>query len=427
MCQTIFEIPSRLFGLPLFGFGLLLAAWSLGGVALAIVMARRQGWSSDTLSQLFMYALCGAALCFLPPRMHLIIDGGLPVRGYGVMLLVAVSGAVLVSIRRARQMGQDPEMILSCATWLFIGGIAGARLFYVIQKWKLFQRPTWGETIEAALNIAQGGLVVYGSLLAGGLALYLFSRKHRLPWLAMCDLVAPGLVLGMALGRVGCFMNGCCYGGPSDLPWAVQFPWNTPPFADQVKSGKIPVHGISLGSDLEGPPVVLAVEPDSSAALSGLKVGDKLEAVNGMKVASVEEAQVMLLSIDRPGALVSLRVAGNSRPLEWPITGALPRSQAVHPAQLYSTIDALLLCALLLAYSPFRRRDGELLALIMTVHPISRFLLEIIRVDEGDVLWTGMSISQNISLGIFAAGCLLWIYLLSRPASLAWGPHPAVA
>ena len=94
----------------------------------------------------------------------------------------------------------------------------------------------------------------------------------------------------------------------------------------------------------------------------------------------------------------------------------------------FRLIDALLLCGLLLAYEPYKRRDGELTALLLTLHPISRFLLEIIRIDESAVFGTGMSISQNISIGIFLIGVGLWVYLFtSRPPGIAWQPRLAVA
>jgi len=87
-----------------------------------------------------------------------------------------------------------------------------------------------------------------------------------------------------------------------------------------------------------------------------------------------------------------------------------------------------LLCSLLLLYEPFKRQDGELTALVLTIHPVSRFLLEIIRVDESPVFGTGMSISQNISIGIFAVGLGLWLYLFwHRPKQIAWQPPLAPA
>jgi phosphatidylglycerol:prolipoprotein diacylglycerol transferase len=92
------------------------------------------------------------------------------------------------------------------------------------------------------------------------------------------------------------------------------------------------------------------------------------------------------------------------------------RSLPVHPTQLYSAIHAGLLAWFLWSWYPFRRRDGEVFALLITIYPISRFLLEIIRIDESAVFGTGLSISQNISLALLASAVGLWIYLLRKPA-----------
>jgi phosphatidylglycerol:prolipoprotein diacylglycerol transferase len=100
---------------------------------------------------------------------------------------------------------------------------------------------------------------------------------------------------------------------------------------------------------------------------------------------------------------------------------AMPdRSQPVHPTQLYSAIEAGLLAWLLWASYPFRRRDGEALALLLTIHPINRFLLEVIRTDEPAVFGTGMSISQNISIALLACGAGLWWYLSRQPRGVVW-------
>ena len=97
-----------------------------------------------------------------------------------------------------------------------------------------------------------------------------------------------------------------------------------------------------------------------------------------------------------------------------------PASLPVHPAQLYSAITAALIGWLLWSYYPFRRRDGQVVALMLMLYPISRFLEEIIRTDEPAVFGTGLSISQNISLAVFVAGIGLWFYLSKQPASIAW-------
>jgi phosphatidylglycerol:prolipoprotein diacylglycerol transferase len=241
-------------------------------------------------------------------------------------------------------------------------------------------------------------------------------------------LIAPGVMLGIGLGRLGCFMNGCCYGGPSDLPWpgSVRFPPETPAYVDQVERGSLYVHGLTFAGSGNAPAVIERVEPGSPAERHGLKPGQRLTAVDGFAVHSVEQAQHQLLRTFGDGRKVEITVAGEAAPKSWTITGPPPRGRPVHPAQLYSFVDAMLLCLLLLAYEPFKRRDGELTALVLTIHPVSRFMLEIIRIDESPVFGTGMSISQNISIAIFALGVGLWIYLFwHRPQKLAWEP-PAV-
>ena len=95
----------------------------------------------------------------------------------------------------------------------------------------------------------------------------------------------------------------------------------------------------------------------------------------------------------------------------------------VQPTQIYSMIDALLLCLLLLAYDPFRRRDGELLALMMSIYPITRFCIESLRSDEAAVFGTGMSISQNVSLLLLICAAALWFYILRQPRGTAFRPR----
>jgi phosphatidylglycerol---prolipoprotein diacylglyceryl transferase len=110
----------------------------------------------------------------------------------------------------------------------------------------------------------------------------------------------------------------------------------------------------------------------------------------------------------------------SGKTIKIPAVAPPARSLPVHPTQLYSAVDGALLGWFLWAYFPFRRRDGELIALLLTIHPVTRFLLEIIRTDEPAVFGTGMSISQNISILLLACGAGLWWYLLRQPRGVAW-------
>ncbi len=428
MYQTLFTIPKQIAGIDVFGFGWVLGIWAIAAVVIMAISYRRHGWSGETRSQLGAVLIVGLAIAFLLPNLMDERLGGLAIRGYGALLLVAVGSGVGLTMYRAERVGVNPEICLSLGTWFFIWGIIGARAFYVIEYWDRFQKETLSETVFAILNLTQGGLVVYGSLIAGGVALIVFVRKYHLPGLALADLIAPGVVLGVGLGRLGCFLNGCCYGGLSDLPWAVQFPPEAPAYIDQVEHGRLSLHGIRFAGEGVAPPVISAVEPGSQAAKSGLEKGDLVVAVGKQEVRTVEHAQRLLFGSFGEGTPISISVADDARPHTWKIAGPAPRSLPVHPTQLYSLIDALLLCGLLLAFEPYKRRDGELAAMVLTLHPISRFLLEIIRVDESAVLNTGMSISQNISIGIFLIGVGLWIYLLGfKSPGIAWQRRLAVA
>jgi phosphatidylglycerol:prolipoprotein diacylglycerol transferase len=428
MWQTLFVIPRQIAGLDVFGFGWLLAIWSVGAAAAVGWSWWRRGWTAETRSRLGAGLVVALIIAFVLPSLVDPRLDGLAIRGYGAMLLVAVVSGVGLSLYRAYRVGLDLELMMSLATWFFLAGIVGARAFYIIEYWPNFQRPTLAQTVFAMLNLTQGGLVVYGSLLAGAAAMFVFIYRNHLPGLALSDLVAPGVVLGVGLGRLGCFMNGCCYGGVTDLPWAVQFPPESPAFADQVENGTIYLHGLIFKGSGGDPPIVERVEAGSPAEKQGLQPGQRVVAINGDRVDSVEAAQLHLLQTFGEGKSLGIAVAGDPAVKHWTIAGPPPRTRPVHPTQLYSLIDALLLCGLILLYEPYKRRDGELSAIVLTIHPISRFLLEVIRIDESAVFGTGMSISQNISIAIFAVGMGLWIYLFfSRPKAIAWQPRLAMA
>jgi phosphatidylglycerol:prolipoprotein diacylglycerol transferase len=219
----------------------------------------------------------------------------------------------------------------------------------------------------------------------------------------------------MALGRVGCLLNGCCFGGVCNLPWAITFPWNSPAHVHQVQAGQTDVYGLKFARGAAGPAEIGEVVPGSPAAKAGLLPGQTIVAVNAQAVRSADEAEQLLLYFHEPGTAVTVSVRGDPSPRRWTVTAPLPRSLPVHPAQFYDTINCLLLCLLLMAYDPFRRRDGELLGLIFLVYPITRFLIEILRTDEPPIWGTGMTIAQNVSLLMLVVAVGIWGYLFTRP------------
>ncbi len=333
---------------------------------------------------------------------------------------------------RARQAGLNQELILSLAMWLVVCGVIGARLFHVVEYWDTkFAGKAPVETLLEILNVPEGGLVIYGALFGGAVGLVAFTRKHRLPLLSMADLVAPSLLVGLAFGRIGCLLNGCCYGGQTELPWAVTFPKigspleaakgdmprYSPPYFDQAVHGEM--HGFRLDADEQGRLVVTRVEPQSPAAAAGLRKSDEVTTINGRRVESMEDVKPVMLTALETGKNLRLGLA-TGKSVEIAAAPMPPRSRPVHPTQVYSAIDAGILGWLLWSFYPFRRRDGETIALLLTIHPITRFLLEIIRTDEPAVFGTGMSISQNISILLLACGLALWWYLSKQPRGIVW-------
>ena len=125
--------------------------------------------------------------------------------------------------------------------------------------------------------------------------------------------------------------------------------------------------------------------------------------------------------LSHPGAMIEIKVNDDPSPktLNFP---SHPRSRPVHPTQIYSSINAALICLLMLAIYPYRTRDGQVIALMLTIYPITRFLLEIIRTDESAVFGSGMSISQNVSVLLILGIVGLWAYVLRNRQPLAFPP-----
>ena len=149
--------------------------------------------------------------------------GSLSVHAYGFMLALAFIAAIFVSRWHLKDRFVDSYVVYDIVLAAAIGGIIGARIFYVIGNWSEFSSHPF--EILKFWNVA--GLVFYGGLLGGALAVFLVIRLKRLPFWTIADMAGLSLALGLAIARVGCFLNGCCYGRESALPWAVSFPQET--------------------------------------------------------------------------------------------------------------------------------------------------------------------------------------------------------
>ncbi len=144
--------------------------------------------------------------------------GPIALYSYGLMVAIGYLVAVALAAQRARRVGIDPTRIQTLSWVVLLMGLIGARAAYVFLYWDLFRF----HPVEV-IRLDHGGLVFYGGLLGGiGGGLW-YVRRSGLPLWPTVDLMIPPLVLGHALGRIGCFLNGCCYGKPTALPWGVPF------------------------------------------------------------------------------------------------------------------------------------------------------------------------------------------------------------
>ncbi len=163
-------------------------------------------------------------------RPILIKIGAITIYSYGFMLAVAFLAGTLLARAEAKRKDLDPDIIFDLVLVIAAAGIIGARLFYVIGHLQEF-----AEKPLLAFAFWQPGLVFYGGLLLGAVAVFVFARLRRLFLWDIADILAPGLALGYAIARIGCFLNGCCYGAPTNLPWGVNF-FDVPRHPTQIYS-----------------------------------------------------------------------------------------------------------------------------------------------------------------------------------------------
>jgi phosphatidylglycerol:prolipoprotein diacylglycerol transferase len=434
MQQTLFTIPHWWFDGPL------LWGWLVVGLVWGIALLLRKG-TSEAIGFLPFYLIAAAIVWFVLPQLE--VDGvnpqdplgpmvkiGLAVRGYGVCLLLAILFGVGITLHRARRIGIDPDLIMQLAIWMIVGGIIGARLFYVIQKHdEFFQGESLKQTLLNLVDATKGGLVVYGSLIGGMFTAVIFFRKSRLPVLRTADLIAPGMVLGLAIGRIGCLMNGCCFGGICDIDGLpkIHFPAGSPPYMQQLAYGELlgmrtePLD-VNRNEELLYTRQVTHVEPGGLADQRGIRVSDLISIIG------IDDQRIRFLksrentSVENPVS-TPIRIFDSNQGIITVETADLPeRAIDVHPAQIYSAIDAFLLCLLLWFFWYLLRADGQVFALMLTLHGISRFLLEMVRQDELGVFGTPLTISQWISIALVVSGIVMYGYVTTgqpRAKSLA--------
>jgi prolipoprotein diacylglyceryltransferase len=497
-------------------------------------------------------------------------EDGIPIYGFGVMLFAAFLLCTWLGGRRGEQAGISRQVIQDLAIWVFVGGLIGARITYLLLD-NNSPVHSVGDFFQQLPRIWDGGIILYGSVVGALLSYLLFWRlslcellpEKELPdwmnslkqsvsyrfligwlifWTAslfyrqpakvstlkLADVVAPSVALGVCLGRVGCFLNGCCYGTvvSADCRGAcpVHFPLSAPARQSLVAHGAQTTAGFTLRTPEEirlsrnsfrdeGKAVVAAVEPDSPAWRAGLRPDQALTEVDGhsldpefeIKKTGTEKLNAALsqvLSYDEVADILGwkwvvtyLKVAGEDELIPVPMAGRTgftlkqnvpgrpivesvepgsgaetaglqpgdvievidgrtldpdrklirsgpeklstylnyswprgkndlelkvegqaepfrfaPRTIGLHPTQVYETISMFLLVLLLLAFTPYKSRDGQVMGLLMVCYAVHRYLNELLRADDRP---TGFE--SYGSLLLLAAGVALLVWLWRRP------------
>ncbi len=297
------------------------------------------------------------------------------VKTYGVMLVIGFLAALWLMRRLSWNLAPDTQAITGAALYCLVAGIVGARLFYIVQNFEQFRdRPL------TALAVWEGGLVLLGGVILAVVVLLVFLLYHKLPIRRYLDVLAIGVMLGLAFGRIGCFLIGDCYGKPTELPWGVRFPYNSFPYISQINA-----------------------DPDRNRPEPRLPLP--------------KEEYLGYLGKDGKWYPKPFEELTERQKIE--VTEGKYRCLPVHPTQLYSSTLAAFWCFVLYVFwrraqkaeragDPGRlfAKPGCTLALALIVYGIGRFCIEFLR-DDNPFHLDGLTVSQNISIVMVVLGVIL--------------------
>jgi phosphatidylglycerol:prolipoprotein diacylglycerol transferase len=383
---------------------------------LVLASRSRERWSLLIQENIFNWILGAVVLGWLLPIIEARVGRGtasemivgLPVRGYGVFLMLGVVGAIWLGRRRTQQLSIPAEHFMALALYTVIGGLLGARIFYVVQKWDELEGGSFAGKLWTALQFTEGGLVVYGSILGGIAGILAWTVRYRVKPISLLDAIVPAFFIGLAFGRIGCLLNGCCYGGICELELpSIAFPRGAPAYMDQLHSGRL--LGIHARSDTSGVGKVEEVDASSWAAQHDVHSGQQLDAIDAIQIADTREALIKA-RVDVEGRVVIDRKTYRFHSEDLPA-----RSLPVHPSQVYASLSALLLCVWTASIPNWIRRPGIVFGTGWIAYGILRTLEEIVRVDEAGQFGTSLTIAQWISLLGIVAGAFFVVRALWKP------------
>jgi phosphatidylglycerol:prolipoprotein diacylglycerol transferase len=309
----------------------------------------------------------------------------LPLPSYGLMMVIGFLAAVFVMRRLSRDITSNPQFITNASLYALIAGVAGARIFYVVHYFDRFRA-----NLLSVFAVWHGGLEFLGGVILAIVVLLFYLKLHKLSIRCYFDILAIGLMLGLAFGRIGCFLKGDCFGRPTTVAWAVRFPYGSDVYHSQIRPNSNrnrPEPYLKLSTDFFG-----YYKYSDGRAYYGLKLYKDL----------TQEQKDM-------------------------VTKGKYRCLPVHPTQLYSSVNALFLSFIL--YLFWRRaqsatalkdskklfaRPGCTFSLMFVLYGVMRFLIEYLRDDNPFeygwwAIYKGGTVSQNISIYMIILGVVLMV------------------
>jgi phosphatidylglycerol:prolipoprotein diacylglycerol transferase len=294
---------------------------------------------------------------------------------FGPMMVLGFLAALFLMRRLARRTNLDPAIMTNAALYSLIAGVIGARAFFVLHHLDQFRGNLFG-----IVATWRGGLEFLGGVIVATVLLLLYLHFSKLPVHRYLDIIVIGLMMGLAFGRIGCFLNADCFGKPTNLPWGIRFPYRSFVYISQINPD---------------------LNRNRSEPHLHLPQADYLD------------------FYDEQGKWYPKYLENLTDMQRYDVTIGNYRCLAVHPSQLYSSANALLLCFILYLFwrkslsrsasdkAPKRLNlPGAITALLLILYGITRFLIEFIRDDNPYEIGI-LTISQILGIVMIISGTAL--------------------
>ena len=309
------------------------------------------------------------------------------VKSYGLMMVVGFLSAVAVIRYLSRHFTRDPQHITNAALYSLIAGVVGARAFFVIHYFDQFR----GDPLSF-VAIWNGGLELIGGVLLAIAVILGYIWYHKLPIRHYLDALAIGLMVALIFGRIGCFLNGCCYGRPTEMPCGVRFPYGSFAYRSQVRP-----------------------DPDRGRPEPHLPLPEEYFGYTDERGDYFADLKPLR------------RLTPEQRDLA---THGRYRCLPVHPTQLYSSAAAAILALVLYGFwrrshraepsgsYPFLTKPGSIFSLMFILYGLMRFSMELLR-DDNPFEIDGLTVSQLLSLVLILCGIgLVTVFAWIKPEKL---------